>query len=215
LDLKRRRGVVSRRKRPGCQRTYVPTLDGGYWGHPDVTRRGLRKDPSHDVLLAGSVSTFSIVAFQESAGHAHGLRARPKYAVLRCCTDNRCSSTRGVRTRKREEPSQSHGKRTYSVIMDVLKNQLGYHVFDEIIDAKALFPHRERILCVFETLLVFLGMPFESLRGCYQPRERATSENRSRSPEIPIQLRQASVSKTYTLSDHLWDTSSVSKEARE
>ena len=103
----------------------------------------------------------------------------------------------------------SHDRgRTFSVILQTLEDELGYHVQKRIIDAAHWLPqHRERIFVVgFREETLF---DFDELRV---PSDRPHvgrilhPEDGTEDPEglYTIGLK-ASVSKRYTLSTHLWD----------
>ena len=96
---------------------------------------------------------------------------------------------------------------TFRVIRRTLAEELGYHLYTRVIDAKAFVPqHRERIFIVgFRDPTPF---DFPELPG---PADRPTlaavlhPEDGSEPPEEPFTCGpRAEVNAKYTLSDHLW-----------
>lgn len=79
--------------------------------------------------------------------------------------------------------------RTYSIIMDTLRNELGYDVYDKVIDARFMVPqHRERIFIV--------GLKWPT---CFEFPEFSDVKPRLRD------ILETNVDSKYTLTDHLWD----------
>ena len=85
---------------------------------------------------------------------------------------------------------KNHDKgNTFKVIMETLRDELGYRVFSEIIDAKSLVPqHRERIFLV----------------GFRDDTEFSFPEIKDKKPRLAGILEEKPDSK-YTLSNHLWE----------
>ena len=99
--------------------------------------------------------------------------------------------------------------RTFRIIRDVLKDELGYNISARVIDAKSWVPqHRERIFIAgFRDSNTFnfddLDIP-DPLRG---PKLSAIlhPEDGSEKAELPYTTgTKAKVSSKYTLSEHLW-----------
>src|SRR5690606_6507135 len=119
----------------------------------DITKIEAKDIPEHDLLLAGfPCQPFSIagVSKKNALGRAHGfadetqgtlffdvaeiLRVHRPRAFLLENVKNLVSHDRG---------------RTMRVILDVLRNQLGYEVTWKVLDARSVVPqHRERIFLV-------------------------------------------------------------------
>jgi DNA (cytosine-5)-methyltransferase 1 len=151
------------------------------------------KIPSHDILLAGfPCQPFSIagVSKKNSLGRAHGFEDKTQGTLF----------FEIARILKEKQPKafllenvknlRSHDKgRTYQTIMGVLKNDLGYTVYDSIIDAKSFVPqHRERIYIV----------------GFRDPLEFDFPDIPTEGPILRTIL-QAEVESKYTLSNNLWE----------
>jgi DNA (cytosine-5)-methyltransferase 1 len=100
------------------------------------------------------------------------------------------------------------GGRTYSTIMNVLENELGYSVYPKVIDARGFVPqHRERIFLVgfrdptgFSWDNVGLPSPNEGprLSSILHP------DDGSGPVELPFTDSAGRAAKKYQLSDHLW-----------
>lgn len=135
-----------------AQKTYRENFEGEIWG--DIT---LLKDmsliPDHDVLVAGfPCQPFSIagVSKHNALGREHGFRNKTQgtlfFDVARIIDAKRPRAflLENVKNLK------SHDRgRTYQTIMDTLRNDLGYAVFDAVIDGQVAVPqHRERIYIV-------------------------------------------------------------------
>jgi DNA (cytosine-5)-methyltransferase 1 len=99
--------------------------------------------------------------------------------------------------------------RTFEVIKETLREELGYHIHWKVINAKSFVPqHRERIFIVgfrdhcsftFEDLLLPDPLSGPKLRSILH------KEDGSEEAEGHYTLgKTASVSKKYTLTDHLW-----------
>lgn len=158
----------------------------------DITQIDAEDIPDHDILTAGfPCQPFSLagVSKNNALGRSHGfdhdtqgtlffdvariIRAKQPAAFL-------LENVKNLR---------SHDKgRTYKVIMRTLKDELGYYVYDEVIDAAQIVPqHRERIYIVgFREPHAFEFPVFED----QAPKLRDILE-----PDVPDK---------YTLTDHLW-----------
>lgn len=109
--------------------------------------------PDHDVLLAGfPCQPFSIagVSKKNALGRKHGFACETQgtlfFDVARIIKDKRPAAflLENVKNLK------SHDKgRTFKVIMKTLQEELGYHVWEQVIDARHFLPqHRQRIVIV-------------------------------------------------------------------
>ncbi len=169
------------------ERNFGHTLEG------DITKIHEDCIPDHDILTAGfPCQPFSIagVTKHNALGNSHGLlhatqgtlffdvariikRKRPKAFILEN-VKNLLSHDRG---------------KTFKVIRHTLENDLGYHIYFKIIDARTEVPqHRERIYIVgFEKNPTCFTFPFM--------------------PDSHPKLRDILVDEVedkYTLTDHLW-----------
>lgn len=148
--------------------------------------------PDHDILLAGfPCQPFSIagVSKKNSLGRKHGFADETQgtlfFEIARILNDKRPKAflLENVKNLK------SHDRgRTFRTIMKVLTEELGYTVYDKILDAKGLVPqHRERIYIVGFCEPVLFEFPLLPDKG----------------PTLRSILEPA-VDEKYTLSDHLW-----------
>lgn len=158
-----------------------------------------RRIPDHDVLAAGfPCQPFSIagVSKKNSLGMAHGFDDRKQGNLFFKIRDIVRVKRPPVLFLENVKNLKSHdGGRTWQVIRGTLEDELGYAVFDRIIDASAWVPqHRERILIVCFDKRVFGGAPdFEF-----------AEPPQGRSPVLGDILEPRPDSK-FVLTDHLWD----------
>ncbi|WP_240417530.1 DNA (cytosine-5-)-methyltransferase [Paenibacillus periandrae] len=148
--------------------------------------------PKFDVLLAGfPCQPFSIagVSKKKSLGREHGFLDETQgtlfFDVARIIKD--CEPQAFLLENVKNLRSHDK-KKTFQVIKSVLEDELGYTVYDMVLDAKGLVPqHRERIYIVgFKDPIKF---EFPSLPS-QGPKLRDILE-----PEVP---------EKYTLTDNLW-----------
>jgi len=109
--------------------------------------------PDHDVLLAGfPCQPFSLagVSKKNSLGRAHGFKCEKQGNLFFKIRDIIKAKTPSAFLLENVKNLESHDRgNTYKVIMDTLRNELGYHVYPMIVDAKGFVPqHRERIYLV-------------------------------------------------------------------
>lgn len=109
--------------------------------------------PDHDVLLAGfPCQPFSIagVSKKNSLGRAHGFKCQSQGNLFFKIRDIIKAKQPLAFLLENVKNLGSHdGGNTYKVIMNTLRNELGYEVFPLVIDAKGFVPqHRERIYLV-------------------------------------------------------------------
>ncbi len=188
-------------------------------GHPfagDITKVDAAEVPEHDVLVGGfPCQPFSLagVSKKNSLGRKHGFLDETQgtlfFDVARIIEARRPQAflLENVKNLK------SHDKgRTFAVVLRTLRQELGYHVHERIIDAASLVPqHRERIFIVgFRDPVPFTwddaGFPPVAAGPTLASVLHAPGEK----PEPPY-TEPAGRGKTgsvvaakYTLSDHLW-----------
>lgn len=138
-----------------AQKTYAANFHDGP-GHvfaSDITKVHEDDIPDHDVLLAGfPCQPFSIagVSKKNALGRPHGFADKTQgtlfYDVARIIKKKRPRAF----LLENVKNLVSHDKgRTFSTIIDVLQNELGYQVFYRVINGKHFVPqHRERIIIV-------------------------------------------------------------------
>ncbi len=151
------------------------------------------KIPDHDILLAGfPCQPFSIsgVSKKNSLGKAHGFADKTQgtlfFEVARIIHDKRPAAF----LLENVKNLASHDKgRTMETIIETLVQDLDYHVYaPQVLDARHLVPqHRERVFII----------------GFREPRRFEWPKFRSPGPTFK-EILESSVSKKYTLTDHLW-----------
>ncbi|QAV27826.1 DNA (cytosine-5-)-methyltransferase [Neobacillus thermocopriae] len=181
-----------------AQETYMANF--GEKPHGDIRQIDAKDIPDHDILLAGfPCQPFSIagVSKKKSLGRPHGFLDETQgtlfFDIARILQGKQPQAflLENVKNLK------SHDKgRTYKVIKNVLENDLGYTVYDAILNAKGLVPqNRERIYIVgFKKPLKF---EFPKIPEQGPPLRSILEEN---------------VDDKYTLSDKLWEYLQAYKE---
>ncbi len=136
-----------------AQRTYQANHRDRHELNGDITKLHESEIPDHDVLLAGfPCQPFSIagVSKKNSLGRAHGFQDATQgtlfFDVARIIAHKkpRAFLLENVKN------LMSHDKgRTFEVIRQTLRDELGYHIFHKVIDGAHFTPqHRERILII-------------------------------------------------------------------
>ncbi len=173
-----------------AQQTYAANF--GEQPAGDITKIAASDIPDHDVLTAGfPCQPFSIagVSKHNALGNAHGFQHATQgtlffdVARIIAAKQPRAFVLENVKNLK------SHDKgRTFEVIKWTLAQELGYYVYDAVLDARTLVPqHRERIYIV----------------GFREPTD-------FRFPTLPdlhprlCDILEPAVDPRYTLTDHLW-----------
>ncbi len=180
------------------QRTYRANFDAHHPIDGDITKVDEDSIPDHDVLVAGfPCQPFSIagVSKKNSLGRAHGFACETQGTLFFDV----------ARILKAKQPAAfllenvknlvSHDKgKTFAIIQKTLKEELGYNLYQKVIDARSWVPqHRERIILVgfrenvpfsWDMLNIPPAMSNPALDTILQP--------------------QNSVDSRYTLSDKLW-----------
>jgi DNA (cytosine-5)-methyltransferase 1 len=134
-----------------CQETYIEN----YGDHPagDITKLSMQDIPSHDVLTAGfPCQPFSLagVSKKKSLGREHGFLDKAQGTLF--------FNTAKIIKEKRPKMFLlenvknlfNHDKgNTFKVIEGTLRDELKYHLFYDVIDARNYVPqHRERLFIV-------------------------------------------------------------------
>jgi len=178
----------------------------------DITEISTAEIPNHDLLLAGfPCQPFSIagVSKKNSMGRSHGFSCETQgtlfFDIARILQEKRPAAFMLENVKN----LQTHDKgRTFDVIMNTLKNDLGYNVWHKVIDAKHFLPqHRERIVIVgFREEVTFswedLDLP---PKGKHLLKQILHSENGDENSEPPFTTgNRANVNEKYILSDKLW-----------
>lgn len=173
-----------------AQQTYQANF--GETPSGDITKIAANEIPDHDILTAGfPCQPFSIagVTKHKALGNEHGFQHATQgtlfFDVARIIAEKRPRAF----VLENVKNLRSHDKgRTLSIILETLVDELGYHVYYEIIDAKTVVPqHRERIYIV----------------GFREPYRFTFPRLPDRHPRLR-DILDADVDPKYTLTDHLW-----------
>lgn len=171
------------------------TYEANFGEKPHGDIRPITNDeiPDHDILVAGfPCQPFSIsgVSKKKALSKPHGFRDPTQgtlfFVIKRILLGKR---PRAFLLENVKNLKSHDRKRTYRVIMDALRDELGYTVYDRVIDADSYVPqHRERIYIVgFREAIPFR---FPEYNPIEKPRFKDILEQ-----EVPSK---------YTLTDHLW-----------
>lgn len=173
-----------------AQLTYEANF--GHRPEGDITKIPEESVPDHDILTAGfPCQPFSIagVTKHNALGNKHGLLHPTQgtlfFDVARIIRQKRPKAF----LLENVKNLLSHDrKKTFTIIRQTLEDELGYHIYLKVIDARTVVPqHRERIYIVgFREPVQFKFPTLPDLK----PKFRDILED--------------DVDEKYTLSDHLW-----------
>ena len=191
-------------------RTYKANFPDGEDIADDITKIDPGLVPDHDILLAGfPCQPFSLagVSKKKSLGRAHGFKDKTQGTLFFNLV--KILETKRPKAFLLENVKNlwSHDSgRTYEVIIGALK-ELGYTVYDDVVDAQAWVPqHRERIFIVgFKQPVDFKFSEIE--RPAAPPALNSVLHSNDEEPEGHFTIREKGrtvVHPRYTLSDHLW-----------
>ena len=170
--------------------TYELNFKDKPWG--DITKVPIDEIPDHDILTAGfPCQPFSIagVTKNNALGNAHGFEHATQgtlfFDVARIIKARRPKAFLLENVKNLMRHDAGH---TYDTILNTLENELGYHVYPELLDARSVVPqHRERIYLIgFRDPIGFELPKLPDL----QPRFG--------------EILQEKVEDKYTLTNHLW-----------
>ncbi len=169
--------------------------------------------PAHDVLIAGfPCQPFSIagVSKKNALNRPHGFRCEVQgtlfFDIARIIREHAPQAFLLENVRN----LLSHdGGRTFAIICQTLKEDLGYQIDYRVIDARSFVPqHRERVFIVGFRERVPFSFSDLSLPSPHDgPRLRTVLHpgDGTELPEPPYTVgERATVSPKYTLSEHLW-----------
>lgn len=179
----------------------------------DITKVHEDEIPDHDVLVAGfPCQPFSLagVSKKNSLGRAHGFLDKTQGTLFFDIARILKAKLPRAFLLENVKNLRNHDKgKTFTVIKNTL-NELGYSVYDQIIDAKCFVPqHRERIYLVgFRS-----GEAFDWDALLFPDKNQGPSLNSilhtsTEEVEIPyttVFRNKTKVADKYTLSDHLWN----------
>jgi DNA (cytosine-5)-methyltransferase 1 len=197
-----------------AQKTYLENFpqDASHVMIGDITAVDAEDIPDHDVLLAGfPCQPFSIagVSKKNALGRPHGFECTTQgtlfFDVARIIAAKRPKAFMLENVKN----LLSHDKgNTFRIILETLRNELGYTVEYKVIDGGHFVPqHRERIVIVgFRELT---GFSFDEL-DLPKHRPRLSSilhpQDGSEKPEQPYTVGSlAKVNSKYTLTPKLWE----------
>lgn len=200
---------------PYARKTYAANFHDGP-GHvfaEDITKVHEDDVPDHDVLLAGfPCQPFSIagVSKKNALGRPHGFSDKTQGTLFFDVA--RIIEAKKPRAFLLENVKNlvSHDKgRTFSTIIDVLQNELGYKVWHKVINGKHFGPqHRERIIIVgFRDNVPFNWDELELPDYGVSPKMGSVlhRQDGSEPADWPsIDGENGRVLDKYTLSDKLW-----------
>lgn len=159
----------------------------------DITKINAEDIPDHDLLLAGfPCQPFSIagVTKAKALGNEHGFKHATQgtlfFDIARIIEKKRPKAflLENVKNLK----SHDRGK-TFKVILQTLRDELGYTVYTKVIDAQVMVPqHRERIYIV----------------GFREPTVFDFPELPNLEPKVK-DILEKNVDSKYTLTEHLWE----------
>lgn len=193
------------------QKTYVANFGDDHEIAGDITKLEASDIPDHDVLLAGfPCQPFSIagVSKKNALGRPHGFECTTQGTLFFDVARIIAAKRPKVFLLENVKNLVSHDKgNTFRVIMEILRDELGYTVEARVIDAKHFVPqHRERI--IIAGFRENAGFSFDSLR---LPEEGPKLESILH-PEDGTEAadgvfttgEKAKVHSKYVLTDKLW-----------
>lgn len=196
-----------------CQKTYVENFGKAHPLIGDIVGFEPKRIPDHDVLLAGfPCQPFSIAGVSKkiSLGRPHGFKDKTQGTLFFNVAQILSIKRPAAFMLENVKNLKSHDKgNTFQVILDVLVNELGYHVQWRILDAKHFVPqHRERIIIVgfrdktdFDFNALQLPAPKRKMKDILHPEdgsERDLDEGRYINSK-------GKVHEKYILSEKLWE----------
>ena len=200
---------------PYAQKTYAANFhdDLGHVFAGDITQVHEEDVPEHDILLAGfPCQPFSIagVSKKNALGRPHGFADKTQgtlfFDVARIIAAKRPKAF----LLENVKNLVSHDKgRTFSTIVDVLRNELGYDVHTKVINGKHFVPqHRERIIIVgFREPVPFSWESLDLPPLETSPKLASILHPQDGSEEVDphyLEGAKGKVRECYTLSDKLW-----------
>lgn len=173
------------------QQTYKANF--GEQPHGDIHSVAVKDIPPFDILCAGfPCQPFSLagVSKKNSLGRKHGFEDEKQGNLFFSIADILSVHNPRAFVLENVKNLQSHdGGRTFNIIYRTLTEELGYHVYYKIIDAKSFVPqHRERIFIVGFKPNRFFEFPVLPKNG----------------PKL-ASILETNVPGKYTLTDHLWE----------
>lgn len=196
-----------------CQKTYGANFNDHEPIAGDITKLKEDSIPDHDVLVAGfPCQPFSIagVSKKNSLGNPHGFACKAQgtlfFDVARIIKSKRPAAfvLENVKNLERHDKGK-----TFAVILETLRDELGYNISHRVINAKHFLPqNRQRIFIVGfreKTEFSWDDLVVPDIEDGPKMRSILHPEDGSESAEDPFTVgTKATVNKKYILSDHLW-----------
>lgn len=195
-----------------AQMTYAANFDDEHPIAGDITAIDAKNVPDHDVLLAGfPCQPFSIagVSKKNALGRPHGFEDKTQGTLFFDVARMIAEKTPAAFLLENVKNLTRHDKgRTFQTIMNVLTEDLGYHVQARVISAAPFVPQsRERILIAgFREPTAFSWDAFESPDVQPKMAKILHPQDGSEAPEQPFtEGPSAIVNDKYTLTPRLWE----------
>lgn len=194
------------------KKTYIENFGNGHPFVGDIVKQTAEEIPDHDLLLGGfPCQPFSIagVSKKNALGKPHGFECTTQgtlfFDVARIIAVKQPKAF--LLENVKNLLSHDRGE-TFRIIIETLRDELGYQVFYKVLDAQSWVPqHRQRILIAgFREKCLFswddLRIPEQGpvLHSILHP------EDGSEEAEAPYTTGGlAKVHDKYTLTDHMWE----------
>ena len=198
------------------RQTYRANFEDGS-EHPfggDITTIDPEDVPDHDVLVGGfPCQPFSIagVSKKNALGRPHGFECKEQGNLFFNVADILKARRPAAFLLENVKNLQNHDHgNTFRVIMEVLRDALGYEVHHRVINAKGFVPqNRERIFIVGfreRTTFDFDAVPVPDPAAGPKLRSILHPEDGSEPEEPPYTTgEKGTVSRQYILTEHLWE----------
>jgi DNA (cytosine-5)-methyltransferase 1 len=191
-------------------KTYKTNFPDASEIHGDITLVEPNSIPDHGILLAGfPCQPFSLagVSKKNSLGRAHGFLDKTQgtlfFNIVRILEAKR---PRAFLLENVKNLKSHDGGRTYDVIMGALR-ELGYNVFDRVLDSSPWVPQRRQRVFL-AGFLDDVSFDFDRLARPKAPPTLAdilhSPDEEAEAPYTEMSRGRTVVSDKYTLSDHLW-----------
>lgn len=192
------------------QKTYAANFGDDHEINGDITKIDADDIPDHDVLLAGfPCQPFSIagVSKKNALGRPHGFECTTQGTLFFDVARIIAAKQPKAFLLENVKNLISHDKgNTFRVIMETLREELGYTVEARVIDAKHFVPqHRERIIIV--GFRKDTGFSFDSLRLPEQgPKLESIlhPQDGTEDGDGVFTTKEGKVQPKYVLTDKLW-----------
>jgi len=195
------------------QKTYIENFKPHHPLIGDITTFDPNKIPDHDVLLAGfPCQPFSIagVSKKNALGLPHGFKDKTQGTLFFNVAEILSLKKPAAFMLENVKNLMSHDKgNTFQIMLDILVNELGYHVQSRLLDAKHFVPqHRERIIIAgfrektdFDFNQLILPTPTKTLADILHTEDGSESDY----DNGRFINAKGKVNEKYILSEKLWN----------